>query len=72
MVLRPCKTVPILVSFPKTPVNAPLDELAEAGLSPTDSLESAFWPIFKPSVHTAILSGISGETGVGLIELNEY
>ncbi len=53
-------------------LNAPLDELTEAGLSPTNSLESALWPIFKPSLHTAILSGVNGGTGVGLIELYEY
>ena len=51
---------------------AAVDEITEAGLSPTSSLESALWPILKSGIYTAELSGVSSGTGVGLIEIYEY
>ncbi|CAN5420024.1 hypothetical protein BH20VER3_BH20VER3_06570 [soil metagenome] len=51
---------------------APIDELSEAGFSPNSIAESALWPILKSGLYTTILSGVSGGTGVGLIEMYEY
>lgn len=55
-----------------TNVAAPIDELTEAGLAPTAALETALWPILKSGTYTAALSGVSGGTGVGLLEMYEY
>ena len=51
---------------------AAVDEITEAGRSPTSSLESALWPILKSGIYTAELSGVSSGTGVGLPEIYEY
>jgi hypothetical protein len=51
---------------------APLrEELTEANLGPSQSLESALWPTFAPGTYTVQLQGVSGGTGVGLIEFYE-
>ncbi len=55
-----------------TNVPAPVDELTEANLGPTSALESALWPILKSGTYTATLSGVSGGTGVALLEMYEY
>lgn len=55
-----------------TNVAAPVDELTEAELGPTSPLESALWPILKSGTYTVTLSGVSGGTGVGLLEMYEY
>ncbi len=51
---------------------AAVDELVQAGFSPTSASESAVWPILKSGLYTAVLSGVSGGTGIGLIEMFEY
>lgn len=43
--------------------------IIETGLSPTDSRESAILVTLDPGVYTAHLSGVVGETGVGLVEI---
>jgi hypothetical protein len=59
-------------------VAAPTDELIEAGLDPSPALcgtlpcESALWPILASGTYTTTLNGVSGGTGIGLIELYEY
>jgi hypothetical protein len=50
----------------------PLDELTQQGLSPTNSLESALWPILSSGTYTTILSGVGGGTGIGQITMYEY
>lgn len=51
----------------------PLDELVEQNLDPNSSVESALWPFLSANAsYTAILSGVSSGTGVGLIEMYEY
>lgn len=55
-----------------TTVSAPVDELIQAQIAPTYAAESALWPILKSGRYTTILSGVSGCTGVGLIEMYEY
>lgn len=51
---------------------AAVDEISEAGFGPNSTLESALWPILKSGTYTALLSGVSNGTGVGLIEMYEY
>jgi Subtilase family len=51
---------------------APVDEIIEAELDPSSSVESALWPILKSGLYTAQLSGVDNGTGVGLIEMYEY
>ena len=51
---------------------APTDELTEAELDPSSSVESGLWPILIPGPYTTILNGVSGGTGIGLIEMYEY
>ncbi len=51
---------------------APLDELTDAELAPTSAVESALWPILNSGTYTTTLSGVSGGTGIGLIEMYEY
>jgi hypothetical protein len=40
-----------------------------AGLAPSNNLESAIAAIVLPGPHTALLSGVNNETGVGLVEV---
>jgi hypothetical protein len=46
-------------------------EIAASGLAPTDPLESAVLVTLAPGAYTAIVSGLGGLTGVGLIEVYE-
>jgi hypothetical protein len=39
-----------------------------AGLGPTNNLESAIYETLAPGQYTALLSGVNGGTGVGLVE----
>jgi hypothetical protein len=43
--------------------------IAAAGLAPTSALESGIAVILPPGTYTALLSGLSDGTGVGLIEV---
>ena len=40
-----------------------------AGLAPTNNLESAIYQTLVPGQYTALLSGVSNGTGVGLVEI---
>ena len=53
-------------------VAAPVDELVETQLDPNSSVESALWPILNSGTYTTTLTGVSGGTGIGLIEMYEY
>lgn len=59
-------------------VAAPTDELIQAGLDPSPALcgtlpcESALWPILNSGTYTTTLTGVSGGTGIGLVEIYEY
>ena len=44
-------------------------ELQMLGLAPTNSSESAIVKTLAPGSYTALLSGVGGTTGVGLIEV---
>ncbi|HTE88801.1 MAG TPA: hypothetical protein VK639_07615 [Terriglobales bacterium] len=44
-------------------------QIQATGLAPTNDLESAILQILQPGNYTAILSGKSGATGVGLVEV---
>ena len=46
-------------------------EILASGLAPTDPLESAVLLTLAPGAYTAIVSGVGGLTGVGLIEVYE-
>ena len=43
--------------------------ITEAGLAPTDSKESAIYAALNPGAYTAIVEGVDGVTGVGLVEV---
>jgi uncharacterized delta-60 repeat protein len=43
-------------------------EIEATGLAPTNDLESAIVATLDPGAYTAIVSGVSGGTGVGLVE----
>jgi hypothetical protein len=43
-------------------------EIMATGLAPTDDLESAISIDLSPGAYTAILSGVGGTTGIGLVE----
>jgi hypothetical protein len=43
-------------------------EIQNSGLAPSDPLESALIAILSPGSYTAIVQGISGGTGVGIVE----
>ncbi len=51
---------------------APTDELIEAGWNPSSSVEGGLWPILASGTYTTTLNGVSGGTGIGLIEMYEY
>ena len=40
-----------------------------AGLGPSNNLESAIAATLMPGTYTALLSGVNGGTGVGLVEV---
>jgi hypothetical protein len=44
-------------------------ELTNAGLAPTNSLESGISATLPPGLYTALLSGVNNGTGVGLVEV---
>jgi hypothetical protein len=44
-------------------------ELVDRGLAPSDERESAEVLTLQPGAHTAVMQGVNGESGVGLIEL---
>lgn len=43
-------------------------EIVAAGLAPTNSLESAIYATLAPGEYTAVVSGVGGGTGIGLVE----
>ena len=43
--------------------------ITEAGLAPMDSKESALYATLNPGAYTAIVEGVDGATGVGLVEV---
>jgi hypothetical protein len=43
--------------------------VTQAGLAPTNPLESALYLTVAPNAYTAIVSGAGGATGVGLVEV---
>jgi hypothetical protein len=43
--------------------------IQEAGLAPSNNLESAFAATLTPGVYTALLSGVNNGTGIGLVEV---
>jgi hypothetical protein len=43
--------------------------IQEAGLAPSNNLESAVAVTLMPGVYTALLSGVNNGTGVGLVEV---
>jgi hypothetical protein len=47
----------------------PDPELIAAGLAPTNNLESGFVATLPPGLYTALLAGVNGGIGVGLIEV---
>ena len=46
-------------------------QIADLGLAPAHPLESALFVSLVPGAYTAIVSGVGGATGVGLIEVYE-
>jgi hypothetical protein len=44
-------------------------ELTAAGLAPTNNLESGIATTLSPGAYTALLSGVSNGTGIGLVEV---
>jgi hypothetical protein len=45
--------------------------IQEAGLAPTNNLESAIAMTLMPGPYTALLSGVNNATGIGLVEVYE-
>ena len=43
--------------------------LAAAGLAPSNTLDAAIMATLPPGLYTALLSGVGGTTGVGLVEV---
>ncbi len=46
-----------------------LSEILATGLAPADSRESAILVTLDPGAYTAIVSGVGGGTGVGIVEI---
>jgi hypothetical protein len=44
-------------------------QIVNSGLAPTNSLESALFVSLQPGPYTAIVRGVGGGTGIGLVEL---
>jgi hypothetical protein len=49
------------------PVQAAL--ISAAGLAPTNNLESGLVATLPPGLYTALLAGLNGGTGIGLVEV---
>ena len=45
------------------------DTIADTGLAPTDPKEAALLATLNPGNYTALVSGVNGATGIGLIEV---
>ena len=45
-----------------------MQEIIDDHLAPTEDKESAILAVLAPGAYTAILSGVNGATGVGLVE----
>ena len=43
--------------------------IAAAGLAPSNDLESAIAATLPPGLYTALLAGLNGGTGIGLVEV---
>jgi hypothetical protein len=43
--------------------------IAASGFAPSDSFESAILITLEPGAYTAIMSGVGGGTGVGIVEV---
>jgi hypothetical protein len=44
-------------------------ELIAAGLAPSNNLEAGIAATLPPGLYTAILAGLNGGTGIGLVEV---
>jgi glucose/arabinose dehydrogenase len=44
-------------------------EVSESGLAPSDAREAAEIVVLEPGAYTAVIEGVNGESGIGLIEL---
>ena len=51
------------------PDAANVEEIVASTIPPTHHLESAFVASFAPGSYTAVVSGVDGGTGIGLVEL---
>jgi hypothetical protein len=51
--------------------NANVAEITATGIAPTNPLESALLTTLNPGAYTAIVSGVNGTTGVGIVEVFE-
>lgn len=45
------------------------DEISASGKAPTNTQESAIMMILDPGAYTAILDGVAGDSGVGIVEV---
>lgn len=50
---------------------AQADEISASGLAPGDERESALLATLAPGSYTAVVKGLDGETGIGLVEAYE-
>jgi hypothetical protein len=48
--------------------NANQQEISDSTIAPSNDLESAFLGSLTPGAYTAVVSGVNGSTGVGLVE----
>ncbi len=46
-------------------------QISSSGFAPSNPLESAIYATLQPGAYTAIVSGVGGATGVGLVEVYE-
>jgi len=46
-------------------------QIQNAGLAPVSPLESVIYATLQPGLYTAVVSGVNGGTGVGLVEVYE-
>jgi len=44
-------------------------QILASGFAPTDPYESAIYITLQPGAYTAVVSGVNGGTGVGLVEV---
>jgi hypothetical protein len=47
-------------------------ELTSSGLAPASNLESAIAASLPPGAYTALLSGMNGSAGIGLVEVYDH